>query len=506
MLITTSLGVIFIILSVLLLTLDPIQFIIKYNTRIVNGSFMMDTFQSEVEGARLSISIFNVTNAERFMAGEDYKLKVEEIGPFTYVEYRSNIVLDLKPDVGLMSFTPTMNLKFLPNESIADPRSMNITVPNIALLSASTLLSSQPSWIQKGFNILVHHLRSQAMISLDVHSYLWGFHDPLIGLANTLVPGLIYFDKFGIIDRLYENKTLYHMEVGITDKDRFSIKTLKKYIKQKDYDKQEPLESYKFENTYEGVVYPPNFSKEMPIKIYRIGVCRPFELEYQETRTEEYVPEVLVYKISNNTFAKDCEKTACGMLDLSACTYGIPIAMSRTHFLHSDPKLYERMEGISPDEAKHDSAFSIDPKLGFTLTTRLSLQLNIMLKDVSFNDQTKSFSNMIIPVAYINVVQPELLDDFKSLLKLVYKTFLPPGHSQERCGLRRVVRRGKRYRQRVLRCDLRRGKTRTARGGDELCDVRVKQIVLANIEAATAQSGVRSGIGGRIEASRDRNK
>lgn len=40
---------------------------------------------------------------------------------------------------------------------------------------------------------------------------------------------------------------------------------------------------------------------------------------------------------------------------------GIPIAISRTHFLHSEPKLWDRVEGMAPDEAQHDSTFVMEP-------------------------------------------------------------------------------------------------------------------------------------------------
>lgn len=49
------------------------------------GSFLYNIFQTEVNGTRLSLYVFNITNEEQFMTGVDHKLKVEEVGPFTYV-------------------------------------------------------------------------------------------------------------------------------------------------------------------------------------------------------------------------------------------------------------------------------------------------------------------------------------------------------------------------------------------------------------------------------------
>ena len=36
--------------------------------------------------AELRLYLFNYTNAERYMNGEDKKLKVEELGPYVYIE------------------------------------------------------------------------------------------------------------------------------------------------------------------------------------------------------------------------------------------------------------------------------------------------------------------------------------------------------------------------------------------------------------------------------------
>lgn len=42
--------------------------------------------------------------------------------------------------------------------------------------------------------------------------------------------------------------------------------------------------------------------------------------------------------------------------------------------------------------------------MGFELQTNLSLQLNMVMGDVSFNKEASMFSNMTVPIAYIKVV------------------------------------------------------------------------------------------------------
>lgn len=50
-----------------------------------------------------------------------------------------------------------------------------------------------------------------------------------------------------------------------------------------------------------------------------------------------------------------------GLLDVSDCYYGFPIALSYPHFLNSDPKLLEDVEGSSPNATAHETYFMIQP-------------------------------------------------------------------------------------------------------------------------------------------------
>lgn len=52
--------------------------------RVAINSTVHDVLKGTIEGVHMSVYLFNVTNAEQFMAGDDEKLKVEEVGPFTY--------------------------------------------------------------------------------------------------------------------------------------------------------------------------------------------------------------------------------------------------------------------------------------------------------------------------------------------------------------------------------------------------------------------------------------
>ena len=45
-------------------------------------------------------------------------------------------------------------------------------------------------------------LGAKQFLNLTVQEYLWGYEDPLLEFANTVIPSWIDFKKFGIMDRV----------------------------------------------------------------------------------------------------------------------------------------------------------------------------------------------------------------------------------------------------------------------------------------------------------------
>lgn len=67
---------------------------------------------------------------------------------------------------------------------------------------------------------------------------------------------------------------------------------------------------------------------EVPLNLYRLGLCRTWNMEYTGSRImEEYGGEAFVYTISNKTFIDNVNpitlKTySYGVMDISDCYYG----------------------------------------------------------------------------------------------------------------------------------------------------------------------------------------
>ncbi|CAH2040087.1 unnamed protein product, partial [Iphiclides podalirius] len=431
LIVLTTLGVSLTALATICFVMDPVYLIAKYQMRVAPGFQLYDILRGEIDGAYVSAYLFNVTNAREFISGEDRQLKVQEFGPFTYQEKRLNKNFEVDEEAQELYYQPYVTATFLPEISIADPAHVNITIPNTALLAIATAISTNTFWSQLGLNLLTTKFNSKAVLTLPVKDYLWGYEEPLLAFGNAIMPGWINFRRLGLMDRLYDNTRDYRIELDLREETKFQIKRVNgggglPYWGYEDSTKRTRCNT--FVDTYEGFSYPPGLSPEKPIRLFRNVFCRIIELEYVGITELDYGPEAYLYKIGNHTYCKNpdteclCSRLGCvdGLSDLSPCFYGLPVMMSNAHFYGADPKLYERIDGIAPEEGKHGSAFLIEPKLGTELFTSMTFQLNVPVPDVGFNPPARPFSNMTVPIAYFKVIQPELKDDVKRVFWLVY--------------------------------------------------------------------------------------
>ncbi|NP_001296470.1 lysosome membrane protein 2-like [Bombyx mori] len=426
LLLALSLGAFLLISSIALILTDPMWAIAKYKFRLANGSILHELLSSEMEGGRFAVYLFNITNPDRFLSGEDPYLKLDEVGPFTYLEYRTHSELQFDREAGVMRYTPRMRSVFVPEESIGNPEDIFLTMPNIPMLSATTMIRSSPVFIRNIYNIVARQYGSQPIVKLAASKYLWGYKDPVLTFANSLVPGLVYFNTTGIMDRLYDKNVHYRMELGTNDDDKFKIKRIHKYTRLHPESEVFDESILTFNDTYEGMAYPPMIGKNTPINIFRLGICKSFEMEYHGNKTSEYGPNAFVYKFNEKMFENNlCDvKGACpkGVMDLSACFYGLPMGLSKGHLLDADPKLFDRIKGLKPDPEKHSSHLVIEPKIGLTLETSWSLQANIFVGDITYNAEAKMFSNMILPIAHFKIKQPHLPSIAITALRMMYIT------------------------------------------------------------------------------------
>ncbi|KPI99536.1 Scavenger receptor class B member 1 [Papilio xuthus] len=427
----STLGVALVALAVTALVVDPVVLIAKYQLKVTPGTEMYRMLTSEIEGAYVSAYLFNISNAEAFLSGADSRLRVHEVGPFTYQEKRYNTHFEVDEKAQVLRYRPFINVTFMPEMSVAEPADVNVTVGNTALLAIATAMSSHPFWSQLALNLLTRRYKSRAVVTLPVHDLLWGHHEPLLAFGHKLMPGWINFEQLGLLDRLYDNTREYQLELSLEDQTKFQVRRVNGHAGLTAWSYNDPNKRSRcntFEDAYEGFSYPAGLTPERPIRLYRNVFCRMLEVDFSGTKTLDYGPELYVYKLSNRTFTKNpdteclCSAIGCkdGLSDLSPCFYSLPVMMSNAHFYGAPAEVYARIDGIAPDEQKHGGVFAIDQKLGSALQTSMTFQLNVPVADVTYNKEARSFANITVPIAYFKVTQPEVPDHVKTLFWLVY--------------------------------------------------------------------------------------
>lgn len=143
-----------------------------------------------------------------------------------------------------------------------------------------------------------------------------------------------------------------------------------------------------------GEFFPPNLSKNKTIWLFVPNICRAVPLDYVDTIT---VHNVTAYKFSGTLHAVDngtsypenaclCSDDYCeysGIFSISRCKFNSSIYMSYPHFYKADPKYLSEIEGLQPDQNKHELYIAIEPYTGLPMVVSGGFQANYMLESVA---------------------------------------------------------------------------------------------------------------------------
>lgn len=133
-----------------------------------------------------------------------------------------------------------------------------------------------------GLSTLTKSLNSKPILNLTVYDYLWGYDDPLISLASTIVPA-IDFEKFGILDRMFDdgsNLVTINLPNSVTKK-----KYLEKLQKEKDDEEEESKEELQPTSNFE---YDAGFFFNKPKAKIVEKVPEAFEPQIRDYSIDEW--------------------------------------------------------------------------------------------------------------------------------------------------------------------------------------------------------------------------
>lgn len=139
-----------------------------------------------------------------------------------------------------------------------------------------------------------------------------------------------------------------------------------------------------------GEFYPPGQTKDHPLTFFNGELCRYLDLYYT---SEQVINGLKVYKYAATERSVDngtkygeyaCfsphESLPSGVMNVSACRYGAPVFVSFPHYYAADPYYLQFVDGLAPNQSKHEFHITMEPDLGIPVEVAARLQVNVMVQ------------------------------------------------------------------------------------------------------------------------------
>ncbi|KAH8311615.1 hypothetical protein KR044_007211, partial [Drosophila immigrans] len=467
-----ALGMTLVFLGAVIFMTDPVQHFVEWQLQLTPGTLLYKLWLFPPLDVYITVYMFNYTNVDAFIAGTAPKLKVEEVGPYVYKEVLTNHNVTLNEANNTISYTPRREYIFIRDRSVGDPVVDRIRAPNIPYMGVSTHAASLSMFAALGVSALTKRLNAQPMLEVSVHDYMWGYEDHLVHLASKFVPSYIDFASFGIMEKLFREgneSNVHNMHlperrdangVALPDSPRaFSLHSVnyERGFMRWDYDAAtNGTQCNRIWGSHDATLFPRDLNEDDEFYIYRRTFCRRLPLKFVRTLkfrgqdAFEYTmePHIFDSELHNENSSCFCKNNQClkrGVGNVAPCYYSeyslrpidgllnseiselladMPLAITYPHFMHADPSLLTRFDGLHPDESRFTSSFMLQPvseidcvpqqrliersslnvqQLGVPLHTHMRLQANQVVGNVKFNRLMAPFENMVLPLLWVDL-------------------------------------------------------------------------------------------------------
>uniref|UniRef100_A0A0A9WQC9 Platelet glycoprotein 4 n=2 Tax=Lygus hesperus TaxID=30085 RepID=A0A0A9WQC9_LYGHE len=368
----------------------------------------------------INMHLFNYTNAEKFLAGEE-KAKLQEIGPYVFEE--RSIMFDLKFDgKEYLTYTENRTHTFLPERSIG---SLNDTliVPNVVYISAISVLRNERMIKQMSTSAIIRGLRTKLFQKVSVEELILGYDDSFSVLARKVNDRRANPEPFGL---LVPRNGIGHDRItigtGVTNLSNFGI--ISKINGAEELPWYGPT-CNDFHGS-DGMLFPADGVMSDRVYTYAGPLCRKIPMLFHSEAEANGLP-ARRFKLPINIFgnATDNPENACfcqkdcppsGGFLASPCFQGSPVVISFPHFLHGSKELLEPFEGLNPDPDLHEFFFDIH-EVGIPLGGHTRLQLNIMVHHARYMGHLKPLKQgLVLPLAWLDIEIGEINGTARMLL------------------------------------------------------------------------------------------
>ncbi|KZC10319.1 PREDICTED: scavenger receptor class B member 1-like [Dufourea novaeangliae] len=410
-----TLGSIGLATGCILLVFQPYELLFRLKVIFTPGGEIFEMWRKPDVELYLKVFLFNVTNSEEYLTGKESKLRFQEVGPYVYKESleHGNVRFNTNGTVSANLHHPLTYVREMSNGTELD----FLILPNIALLSITNVMRDASYITRLGLNMLILHTDTQPLVRMTAREFMFGYESTLVTLGNNMMPSWIKFDKLGLIDRMYDFdgdfETVYTGETdvrltGLIDKYNGNVNL--------------PQWTGKCANVNgasDAVKFPSYIQPNDTIFFYRKSLCRS---AYMGRTGEKFINGLHTYEykflenqLDNGVYNPEnkcfCRKGHClqaGLIDVTDCYYGFPIALSFPHFYKTDPRILEAVEGLNPRANLHESYAYVQPKSGLPVNLAFRFQINMALQNIGHMARVQKFENFVLPLLWFEIGMYEL--------------------------------------------------------------------------------------------------
>ncbi|XP_019745645.1 lysosome membrane protein 2-like [Hippocampus comes] len=380
---------------------------LKKEIVLVEGSRVFESWKRPPPPVYMEYFFFNVTNLDEFLAGA--KPVVNQVGPYTYREYRYKDNVTMVNDGKMVSAYNTKSFVFLRDKSVGDPSLDNIVTVNIPAWAAMN--KAKGSFFKSSIlSVWMNTLKSGLFTTRTVDELLWGYEDPLLVRIAQMSSGVdtifgFMYGKNGTND----GEFVFHTgEQNYLDYGR--VETWKGQ-------RQLTFWNSNHSNSIDGSdgsAFHPLLKKDERIYIFTPDLCRTIYMDFEKDVEVRGIPayrftpprSVLASKEENPDNEGFCvtpqQCLGTGLLKVSPCRKGAPVVASFPHFYLGDSKYVAAIEGMSPERIHHQTYLDLNPTTGIIVRANKRAQINILINRISTFAKTKGLNETIFPVMFLN--------------------------------------------------------------------------------------------------------
>lgn len=196
-------GIVFLVRS------DFQRMINTFRINLTPKAVFLEKWKKPPQHVITKVYLFNVTNSERFLSGEDDKIQIQEIGPIIYYKRVEQKHVKIFEENSTLSYTTNFEFIYPEDENIPGILNQTLVFPNlIALAMASIVTNHANNFLTRATLNMV--LRSEkVLVKETVYNILWNFTCPMFDRMKLFIPKFMFpRDNGGILYNVSEYATI----------------------------------------------------------------------------------------------------------------------------------------------------------------------------------------------------------------------------------------------------------------------------------------------------------